>query len=553
VSVEEGESVEPEAPVDDTVPVETTVRVDQDVPAETVEVPVEPHEASIDADDVPSDDEVEEAPAPEPSRSLSSSRSAAAFFSFLIPGTGQYLTGRPAIGALFLVPLVAAAVGGIVVAGGDPGEAVGIMLQPTVLLGIVVADGVLLVWRLVAIVDAWWHVGPNVPRSDLSMVVLAILLSLTVATHMFVGVEVLAVRDTVETVFASSDDQDDGFGALPSATPSPSATLAPTATPRNVPGVVQTATPTPSPSPTPSPTPRPGPLLDGRLDLLLVGADAGPGRWSLRTDTLVVLSVDQKSGEAAIFSIPRNMVNVPLPKESRGAFACRCYPQLINSLYVYASAHPSRFPGKDSVRGLRAVQMAIGELIDRKLDGMVVIKLQGFVRLVDAIGGIDITVPRSVFDRRYPLESGRGYVKVFIRAGKQHMDGHKALIYARSRHQDSDYGRMGRQQLVISAIGKKLLKGDLVDKLPKLLKIAKDNLWTNLKTDDLPALAQLAEQADLKGMQTTRFIPPTYREFLDRASIKRIRSVVKHVFDKAKPLVTPAPIVVPTRLAPPGY
>ena len=174
------------------------------------------------------DPEPEEEPAqdlePVPSRSLSSSRSAAAFFSFLIPGTGQYLTGRPAIGALFLVPLVAAAVGGIVVAGGDPGEAVGIMLQPTVLLGIVVADGVLLVWRLVAIVDAWWHVGPNVPRSDLSMVVLAILLSVTVATHMFVGVEVLAVRDTVETVFASSDDQDDGFGDLPSATPSPSAT-----------------------------------------------------------------------------------------------------------------------------------------------------------------------------------------------------------------------------------------------------------------------------------------------------------------------------------------
>jgi LCP family protein required for cell wall assembly len=496
----------------------------------------------------------EEDPDPVPTRSLSASRTAAAFFSFLIPGTGQYLSGRPAIGALFLVPVVVAAVAGIWFAGGDPGEAVGILLQPTVLLGIVVADGVLFVWRSVAIVDAWWHVGPDVPRSNLSMVVLAILLSVTVATHMFVGVEVLAVRDTVETVFASSDDEDDGFGELPAATASPSASLAQTATPKAVPGVVSTATPTPTASPTPTPTPRPGPLLDGRLDLLLVGADAGPGRWSLRTDTLVVLSVDQKSGEAAIFSIPRNMVNVPLPKESRGAFACKCYPELINSLYVYASAHPSRFPGKASVRGLRAVQMAIGELVGRKLDGMVVIKLQGFVRLVDAIGGIDITVPRSVFDRSYPLENGRGKVKVFIRAGKQHMDGHKALIYARSRHQDSDYGRMGRQQLVISAIGKKLLKEGLVDKLPKLLKIAKDNLWTNLKTDDLPALAQLAEQADLKGMQQMRFIPPTYREYLDRASITRIRSVVKHVFDKAKPLVTPAPFVPPTAIAPPpGY
>ena len=191
---------------------------------------------------------------PVPTRSLGASRSAAAFFSFLIPGTGQYLTGRPAIGALFLVPLVVAAVAGIAFAGGDPGEAVGIMLQPTVLLGIVVADGVLLVWRLVAIVDAWWHVGPDVPRSDLSMVVLAILLSVTVATHMFVGVEVLAVRDTVETVFASSDDEDDGFGELPAATAStvrePRADRHPEDPPRRC---RRRSTPTPSPTPTPTP------------------------------------------------------------------------------------------------------------------------------------------------------------------------------------------------------------------------------------------------------------------------------------------------------------
>ena len=130
------------------------------------------------------------------------------------------------------------------------------------------------------------------------------------------------------------------------------------------------------------------------------------------------------------------------------------------------------------------------------------------------------------------------------------MNGHKALMYARSRHQDSDYGRMDRQQLVIAAVGKKLLKGDLLDKLPKLLKVAKENLWTNLKTRDLPALAMLAEQADLKGMQRLRFIPPTYREFLDSASIRRIRSVVKHAFDKAKPLATPKPTATPS-LAPP--
>ncbi len=486
-----------------------------------------------------------EGSAPVRPASLRASRNLAAFLSFLLPGAGQVLTGRRAVGVLFLVPVIVAAVAAVVIAGGDAGRAIGFMLQPTILLVIVVADAVLFVWRSVAIVDAWWHAGPDLPRSDASILVLALLLAVTAAMHVVVGAEVLAVRDTVDAVFASSDDEDDGFGDLPAATASPSASLAATAVPA-VPGAV----PTGSPTPAPTPTPRPGPLVDGRLDILLVGADAGPGRWSLRTDTLVVLSVDEKSGEAAIFSIPRNMVNVPLPKESRRAFACRCYPQIINSLYVYASGHPSRFPGNDSVRGLRAVQMAIGELIGRKLDGMVVIKLQGFVKLIDAIGGIDIVAPRSVFDAHYPLENGTGKVRIFIRAGKQHMNGHKALMYARSRHQDSDYGRMDRQQLVIAAVGKKLLKGDLLDRLPKLLKVAKENLWTNLKTRDLPALAMLAEQADVKGMRRVRFIPPTYREFLDRASINRIRSVVKHAFDKAKPLATPKPTPTPL-LAPP--
>ena len=255
----------------------------------------------------------------------------------------------------------------------------------------------------------------------------------------------------------------------------------------------------------------------------------------------MVLSVDVKSGEAALFSVPRNMVNVPLPKESRNAFACRCFPRLINSLYVYASGHPGSFPGKDETRGLRAVQMAIGQLVGRKLDGMVVVKLQGFVHLINSIGGIDVNVPQSIHDDKYPLENGHGYVTINIPAGKQHMTGRRALMYARSRHQDSDYGRMGRQQIVISAIGKKLLKEPLLIRMPDLLEIAKENLWTNLKTADLPDLASLAEQADLKGMRRIRFVPPQYPEYVNRSELKRIRSVVKHVFDHAKPLATPTP------------
>lgn len=469
---------------------------------------------------------------PTPRPPLRASRALAAFLSFLVPGTGQLVAGRVIAGLLFLLPVVVAIVGGVIAAGGDRGRLAGILVQPSVLLGIVIGDVVVFLWRSAAILDAWWRAKG--PRTSVSTAVLVTVLMLTLATHVVVGAAVWKTRDTVDAVFATSKDpNDNGFGVLPSPThtPRPTPTPAPGTTPLS----------TTAPTATPVPTPPVGPLADGRLDVLLVGGDAGPGRWSLRTDTLMLLSVDVKSGQAALFSIPRNMVNVPLPKESRKAFACACYPQLINSLYVYASAHPGEFPGNDDTRGLRAVQMAIGQLTGRTLDGMVVVKLQGFVRLINAIGGLDINVPYSIHDDRYPLEDGSGYVTVDIKAGKQHMTGRKALMFARSRHQDSDYGRMARQQIVISAIGKKLLSGSLITELPDLLDIAQANLWTNLNTSDLPDLVALAEQVNLKSMQTYRFDPPQFPEYVGRTELKNIRALVAHVFDHAKPLATPAP------------
>jgi LCP family protein required for cell wall assembly len=457
-------------------------------------------------------------PTPVTRLSLRRSRTVAAVLSFLIPGTGQFLSGRVAAGLLFLVPFALLVVGVLVAANGDRYQILGVLAQPSVLTGLIVLDAALLLWRAVAIIDAWWGRGHGGPKTTFSVIVLVLLLAITGATHYAAGSYLVAWRATVEAVFASTGDEDDGFEEIPESSALP-------------------ASPLPGPSasgslaPTPTPTPPPGPLADGRLDVLLVGGDEGPDRWGLRTDTMMVLSVDAASGEAALFSIPRNMVNVPLPKESRGAFACGCYPRLINSLYVYASGHPGSFPGKDSIRGYRAVQLAIGQLIGRKLDGMVVVKLQGFVRLINAIDGLTITVPESVYDARYPLEDGSGYVTVSIPAGKQHMTGRKALMYARSRHQDSDYGRMQRQQIVITAIGNKLRKEPLLLRLPELLDIAKDNLWTNLKQRDLPALAELADRTDLKGMKKVRFIPPKYPAYLNTASIKRIRSVVDNALD----------------------
>jgi hypothetical protein len=218
---------------------------------------------------------MEQARPPAPPRPpLRRSRTLGAFLSFLVPGAGQLLGGRIRVGLFFLLPFLLAVLIGIIVANGDRNELLGFIVQPTVLMGIALLDVVLFVWRAAAILDAWWGGGSKVPHTILSTVAVIALLAITGATHYVVGAEVMAVRDTFEAVFSAPDggtEEDDGFGDIPDPTEAPSTT--PT-----LPGTV--ATPTTEPTPTPSPTPRPGPLTDGRLDVLLVGGDAGPGRSS---------------------------------------------------------------------------------------------------------------------------------------------------------------------------------------------------------------------------------------------------------------------------------
>ena len=462
--------------------------------------------------------------------SLRRSPALAATLSFLLPGLGQLALGRIRRGLLFLLPVLVPFVLVVAVASTNVVHFVAGLVRPDVLLSIFVVNLGLLAWRGLAILDAWRSAAAGTPRTALATVVVLGLLLVTGATHALIGAATYLGYDTLTAITS-----DEGFGTLPEESPSPP----PTPTHSPSPG----ATPEPTPPPTPSPTPPPAPLADGRLDVLLIGADAGPGRWSLRTDTLIVLSVDVETGRAAFFGIPRNLINVPLPKESRDAFPCGCFPQLINALYVYASGHPGSFPGSDSLRGLRAIQGAIGELTGLHLDGMVVVKLQGFVRLVDAIGGLDIDVPEAVYDRHYPLENGAGHLVLNIKPGLHHFNGRMALAYARSRHQDSDYHRMERQQITLAALGRKLMDQPLFTKLPDLLGIAKDNLWTNLNLDDLPAFVELAQRVDIAKIGRYTFIPPQYPEFLDKTEIKRIRVVVARAFP---PLEPPAPTPTPT-------
>jgi LCP family protein required for cell wall assembly len=298
---------------------------------------------------------------------------------------------------------------------------------------------------------------------------------------------------------------------------------------------------------TPTPIAVPDWATDGRLNLLLMGSDAGPGRKLARTDTMIVLSVDVASGRAALFGVPRNLINVPLPPESAGAFANGRFPFLLNALYVYAIQHPNHFPGGDA-RGFRAVAGAIQELVGVPLDGAIVVNLNGFVDLVDAIGGLWVNIPYRLYDAHYPLPDGTGYIQISIPAGCRKLNGEVALEYARSRHQDSDYGRMQRQQRVLVALAGQLDPIALLPRVPELLDIAQANLFTTLPMDQIANLAVLAARVEPGNIQEIQFSPPTYPEYLTTKSIKRIRDRVASVFDEPTiaPSAAPKATVLPT-------
>ena len=480
---------------------------------------------------------------------MSPSPTQAAALSFLVPGLGQLSVGALRRAILFAAPALAVAASAVALVGMGRSALLEMFLRPEVLTAILALNAGLFIYHVIAIVDAYGlarrKAGSHPGHRFLSVTGVALLLALTVALHGGLGVVGYRSYETVTAVFVTPQG-DDGWaipppGADASTTPSPSRD--PTSTvPAGTPPPARWPPEPPEATPTPSPTPVPVPpwAADGRLDLLLVGSDAGPDRWSLRTDTMIVLSVDVASGHAALFGIPRNIVGVPLPPESAGAFSGGRFPRMLNALYVYAMGHSAQFPG-GAARGFRAVAGAVQELVGVRLDGAVVVNLAGFARLVDALGGLWIRVPARLVDAYYPLEDGSGHIAIDIKPGCQHLTGRMALAYARSRHQDSDYGRMRRQQAVLIALARQIDPIDLLPQVPELLDVAKQNLWMTVPREDIGGLAELAARVEMGSVKRVLFAPPRYPEHLDSAAIEAIRSVVRSVFDSWDDVATTTP------------
>lgn len=259
------------------------------------------------------------------------------------------------------------------------------------------------------------------------------------------------------------------------------------------------ATPSPEPSvdasASPDATPTTAdPLLgtDGRLTVLLLGSDYRPAHPGNRTDAVMVVSIDPSTGKSAAFSVPRDIVAFPLP--GSGTFGAK-----ITGLYQ----HLDSTMGNGGAGMKQAVSRAFGIEVDR----YVLIGFKGVIDLVGAVGGVDVTLAAPYYDPYYWVNGKhRGWG---LPAGRSHLNAADALIFARSRKGDSDFGRAKRQQmLVMAAVSRVRTRG--AGDLPKLLKIARDTVRTDLPVDRAADVFSLVSTANLATAKRVVFGPKKF-------------------------------------------
>ncbi len=311
----------------------------------------------------------------------------------------------------------------------------------------------------------------------------------------------------------------------------------PPVTSDNYPPLPPTPSPNPQASPTPTPTPLPpgvDPLVgtDGRVTILLLGSDYRPAHPGNRTDAIMVVSVDPTTGKSAGFSIPRDTVNFPLP-------AAGTYGSKVNAMYAYLESR-----GMNAGAGMEA---AVSRAFGIEIDGYAFIGFAGVKRLVGAVGGVDITLDTAYYDPEYwvnPHQRGWG-----LPAGTSHLNGQNALIFARSRKGDNDFGRARRQQMLVLAALDKVRRRGLAN-VAELIQIARETVRTDLPLNRAADLFRLFSTVDLSKVDRVVFGPRTYAvgtggtSFALKLDVCRAW-IAKH-FPPVRRVLIPSPAVSPS-------
>ena len=394
----------------------------------------------------------------------------AAFLSFLWPGAGHWYRGRRRAALLYALPVVGAALVAITQVLGGVSDLALEMFAPSFSLTVLILIVLLGMWRLVAMIDAgapaggWRRARKETVFAFIALAVAVVTVHGVAAYYTWsfyqAGSRIFVVDPGTEAAVGSGNPGDAPLVATPFETP---------------------ATPA------------------ARINVLLTGIDSAKGRNHALNDTLIVATIDPVTHNVAMVSFPRDISNFPLWKGGR-------FSGKINSLMTYAADHKNEFPDGP----LPSLIKELGYLVGAPIHYYAAVDLDGFRRLIDKVGGVDIVNPRAINDPDYGGWTDKRPIGFTLSAGVHHLDGPNALAYVRSRKGagDSDFSRARRQQQLLVALARKLSDPKMLPRLPDLLTVAGDTVRTNFPSDRLREMIDLTR--DIPDNQITQVVlgPP---------------------------------------------
>ena len=439
----------------------------------------------------------------------------------VFPGLGHQVAGRSRWAAVLGLPLlilmvVMGGVAVIAIAAGSATSFAARLFDPAVLGVLLALQLVVLAWRLMALgaVRAVTTFRPPLATLVAGLVAVAIV----VGPQVWLAGLTLDARDAATAVLepvdsggawvpeqtpppVASDDPDFGIDPSPSPLASASASALPSASPTATPGVP-------------------------RINVLLIGMDSGVGRNTALTDTMIVASLDPVGKTVSMASIPRDLVDVPLPDG-------RTFKGKINGLVSYVRWNPGKFPGAKN--GQSVLAAALGGLLGLKIDMWAQVNLGGFVYLVDSVGGVTINVTNGFCDPNYDEYGIDGFG---VSPGRYRMNGGQALAYARIRKAagESDFTRAARQQEVIAALRDRMVKGAFLANPGAFLKSIGKTISTNIKPSFIADYIDVAADVGRKDVFRVVVKSPLVRSGYDsRGSIqlpdlKKIKAMAARLF-----------------------
>jgi LCP family protein required for cell wall assembly len=438
-------------------------------------------------------------------------RVAAALLSAFYPGLGQAFNRDARYVLVFALPLTALALLTIGLAQMLGNSLLLTLFKPDTLLAIFVLNVILLLWRLLAVGHAFVAGSASpVGKAGLAGLLVVVLLALAPqAAAGFVGWRLYQTTQSVCVSCRAARAPATAQGAGSGGETDPFA------------GDERPEGDRPTPDPA------------TRVNILLLGIDSRPTRDHALADTIIVASIDPVGKTLSMLSIPRDLVDIPLPGGGT-------YSGKINSLPAFVNGHPDE-PAFAYAHGsgTLALQDAVGELLGIPMHYYAKVDLPGFIDLIDSLGGVDVEVPKALEAPDYRDFGVHGFS---VDAGVHHFDGKEALAYARIRQAsgESDLTRATRQQQVLVAVRDTALEGGaigLLGRLDGLLSALEGSIRTDVPPERFGDLAFLGEQIQTERVTSVVLQEPLFtpriedrRGYIEVPDVPAIRQVAKRLF-----------------------